>query len=288
MDAIGKYNLNVAVDEVKANIEKWKSQVTSYKSDEVLSTCLNLIDYTTLTELDNEPKIIDMCDRVNHFAAQYSNYRNVAAMCVYPSMVPYVKKHLKAPQVNIAAVGGGFPASQTFTSLKVEECRMAVEAGANEIDIVIPVGEFINGNDELVFEETKAIKEAIGTAHLKVILETGDLNAEQIRRASLLAMEAGADFIKTSTGKVAVSATHEAMHIMCEAIADYYKETGRKVGIKPAGGIRATDDAIVYYLIVKNILGEDWLNNELFRFGASSLANSILQDLEKDPNLNYF
>jgi deoxyribose-phosphate aldolase len=288
MDVLGKYNLAVTLDKVKADIEQWKSQVNAIKSEDVLSTCLNLIDYTTLTELDNEPKIIEMCEKVNHFAGQYSSYKNVAAMCVYPSMVPYVKKHLKAPKVNIAAVGGGFPASQTFTSLKVDECKMTVEAGANEIDIVIPVGEFLNGNDQLLFEETKAIKEAIGTAHLKVILETGDLNPVQIRRASLLAMEAGADFIKTSTGKVAVSATHEAMHIMCEAIADYYKETGRKVGIKPAGGIRETDDAIVYYLIVKNILGEDWLNNELFRFGASSLANSILQDLTKDSELNYF
>jgi deoxyribose-phosphate aldolase len=288
MDAIGKYNLNVDVDKLKTDIETWKSQVATFKTNEVLSMCLNLIDYTTLTELDNEPKIIDMCEKVNHFAAQYSSYKNVAAMCVYPSMVPYVKKHLKAPQVNIAAVGGGFPASQTFTSLKVDECKMAVDAGANEIDIVIPVGEFLNGNDELLFEETKVIKEAIGTAHLKVILETGDLTPEQIRRASILAMEAGADFIKTSTGKVAVSATHEAMYIMCKAIEDYYKETGRKVGIKPAGGIRAADDAIMYYLIVKNILGADWLNNELFRFGASSLANSILQDLTNDSTLNYF
>lgn len=288
MELINKYNLSVDTEKVQSDIENWKAQVESFKTKEILTQCLNLIDYTTLTELDNEPKIIEMCNKVNQFPAQYSNYKNVAAMCVYPSMVPYVKKHLKTPKINIAAVGGGFPSSQTFTSIKADECKMAVAAGADEIDIVIPVGEFLNGNDKLLFEETKAIKEAIGNAHLKVILETGDLNSEEIRRASFLAMEAGADFIKTSTGKVAVSATHEAMHIMCEAISDYYKETGRKVGIKPAGGIRASNDAIVYYLIVKNILGNDWLNNELFRFGASSLANSILQDLAEDETLKYF
>ncbi|MFO7865104.1 MAG: deoxyribose-phosphate aldolase, partial [Salinivirgaceae bacterium] len=210
MEILKKYNLSVDADKVADAVDKIKKQSLSADENQVNKTVFTLIDLTTLTELDNEAKVKDMCEKVNGFKAQYADMNNVAAICVYPSMVPYVKKHLKTENIGIASVGGGFPASQTFTEIKVQECAMAVKAGATEIDIVIPVGEFVAGNDELLFNETKQIKEAIGKAHLKVILETGDLTPEQIRRASILAMEAGADFIKTSTGKVAVSATHEA------------------------------------------------------------------------------
>jgi len=288
MKILQDYNLSVDDQIIKTNIDKIKQESKTLQNTEVYNRILNIIDLTTLTETDNESKIQDMCEKVNDFNSKFSHISNVAAICVYPSMVPYVKKHLKAEKINIASVGGGFPASQTFTLIKIDECKMAVDAGANEVDIVIPVGEFLDGNDNLVFEETKKIKGAIGKAHLKVILETGDLNAEQIRKASLLAMEAGADFIKTSTGKVAVSATHEAMYIMSEAIKDYYQKTGRKVGIKPAGGIREVEDALVYYSIVEKVLGEDWLNNELFRIGASSLANKVIQAIEKDESIKYF
>lgn len=288
MEILQKYDLSVDTNVVAEKIDSVKRKASSGGNQTTLNAILNMIDLTTLTEIDNEGKIQGMCIKVNQFSQHYSDASNVAAICVYPSMVPYVKKHLKIENIGIASVGGGFPASQTFISIKEEECKMAVEAGATEVDIVIPVGEFLAGNDQVVFEETKRIKSAIGKAHLKVILETGDINAEQIRRASLLAMEAGADFIKTSTGKVSVSATHEAMAIMCDAIHDYYKQTGRKVGIKPAGGIREVDDALVYYGIVENTLGETWLNNELFRFGASSLANKVLQALAKDDSVQYF
>ncbi len=288
MNALEKYNLIVDEDTLKNDLDQLKKAAHESKDSSLYAKMLNLIDLTTLTEIDNEEKIVDMCTKVNAFEENFADLPNVAAICVYPSMVKYVKKHLKEDNINIASVGGGFPASQTFIEIKTEECKRAVEEGADEIDIVIPVGEFLAGKEDLVFQETKAIKEAIGDAHLKVILETGDLTPEQIRKTSLLAMEGGADFIKTSTGKVEVSATHEAMHIMCTAIKDYYDKTGRMVGIKPAGGIREADDALVYYHIVGSILGDKWLNNKWFRFGASSLANSLLQVIREDNKLKFF
>lgn len=287
MKNLEKYALKVDAADVKAELEKIKTTARANQNNETYKSIFNLIDLTTLTETDNEPLIEKMCEKVNKFNAQHHDMENVAAICVYPSMVGYVKKYLKTPGINIASVGGGFPASQTFTEIKTLECKMAVDAGADEIDIVIPVGEFLNGNDTLVYNETAAIKKAIGEAHLKVILETGDLTADQIRKTSLITMEAGADFIKTSTGKVAVSATHEAMYIMCAAIKDYYNETGRMVGIKPAGGIREADDSVIYYEIVKTVLGEKWLNNKWFRIGASSLANSLLHKIYNTKE-NYF
>ncbi len=288
MNLLEQYDLSVDQSTMKSDIVQIKDAAQKAEDSSLYAKMLNLIDLTTLTELDNEIKIIDMCNKVNAFEENFSDLPNVAAICVYPSMVKYVKKHLKEKNINIASVGGGFPASQTFIEIKTEECKRAVEAGADEIDIVIPVGEFLAGKEELVYQETKAIKEAIGDAHLKVIIESGDLTPNQIRRTSLLAMEAGADFIKTSTGKVDVSATHEAMHIMCTAIKDYYDKTGRMVGIKPAGGIREAEDALVYYHIVGSILGDKWLNNKWFRFGASSLANSLLQVMREDDKLKYF
>lgn len=280
MENLKNYKLDVDIVNVQSKLQTIKANSANNCNKDGYKKIFNLIDLTTLTETDNEKGIEKMCTQVNNFSANYSEMNNVAAICVYPAMVGYVKKHLKTANINIASVGGGFPASQTFTKIKVEECKMAVDAGANEIDIVIPVGEFLAGNDQLVSDETAEIKKGIGSAHLKVILETGDLTPQQIRKASLLAMEAGADFIKTSTGKVAVSATHEAMYIMCEAIKDYYEATGRMVGIKPAGGIREADDAAIYFEIVKTVLGDKWLNNKLFRIGASSLANSLLQKIE--------
>lgn len=287
MKNLKNYELNVNVEKTNTELEKIKNKVSSNLNKDTFKKVFNLIDLTTLTETDNEALIEKMCTKVNDFKSKHSEMDNVAAICVYPAMVGYVKKHLKKPDINIASVAGGFPASQTFTEIKTAECKMAVDAGANEIDIVIPVGEFIAGNEQLVFDEVMAIKKQIGDAHLKVILETGDLTPNQIRKTSLIAMEAGADFIKTSTGKVAVSATHEAMYIMCEAIKDYHNTTGRMVGIKPAGGIREANDSAIYYEIVKTVLGERWLNNQWFRFGASSLANSLLHEIYNTKE-NYF
>ncbi|MBE3084613.1 MAG: deoxyribose-phosphate aldolase, partial [Bacteroidetes bacterium] len=214
------------------------------------------------------------------FSGRYSNIPNVAAICVYPNFVSVVKEKLTARNVKIAAVAGAFPTSQTFRSIKVTECKMAIEAGADEIDIVIPVGAFLGNDFAMVADEIREIKAAIGEKQLKVIVESGLIgDFEHIFKASMIAMDAGADFIKTSTGKTTISATPEAAFVMCRAISYFYSETGIKVGFKAAGGIVNPADAINYFQIVKYCLGEDWLSNTLFRIGASRLANNILTEI---------
>ena len=214
----------------------------------------------------------------------------MAAICVYPELVAVVKDKLDNPLISVAAVGGGFPASQTFTNIKVMEIEQAIEQGAEEIDIVMPVGKFLMDDVDYVDYEIQVIKQRMGPVHLKVILETGSLKElSLIRKASLLAIGAGADFIKTSTGKISPGATPEAMIVMCTAIKDYYNRTGRKIGVKPAGGISDTHTALLYYHIVKEILGKEWLNPERFRIGASRLANRILGEFfDKGPDFGYF
>jgi deoxyribose-phosphate aldolase len=198
-------------------------------------------------------------------------------------MAETVKTTLKVPGVHIAAVAGGFPSSMTFTNLKIEEARLAVEAGADEIDIVIPLWAFLAGDFETYASEISAIKKAIGKAHLKVILESGVLTVDQIWQASILSIEAGADFIKTSTGKLPQAATPEAAFVMCLAIKQHFEETGKKIGFKPAGGIVTPEDAILYLTIVQEILGSEWLTPELFRIGASRLANNLLEKITGQP-----
>lgn len=254
----------------------------------MLMGILNSIDLTSLNPTDNKSNILQLTGKVNSFSGRFSNIPNVAAICVYPNFVSFVKEKLTAKNVRIASVAGGFPSSQTFRMLKVSECKMAVEAGADEIDIVMPVGAFFGKDFKQVAEEISEIKEAIGDKLLKVIIESGLLaNYESIFKASMIAMDAGADFIKTSTGKTPVSATPEAAYIMCRAIRHFYDETGIKVGFKAAGGITTTADAITYLNIVKNVLGEAWLSNSLFRIGASRLANNILADISGSRN-DYF
>lgn len=254
----------------------------------MLMGILNSIDLTSLNPTDNKSNILQLTGKVNSFSGRFSNIPNVAAICVYPNFVSFVKEKLTAKSVRIASVAGGFPSSQTFRMLKVSECKMAVEAGADEIDIVMPVGAFFGKDFKQVAEEISEIKEAIGDKPLKVIIESGLLaNYESIFKASMIAMDAGADFIKTSTGKTPVSATPEAAYIMCRAIGHFYDETGIKVGFKAAGGITTTADAITYLNIVKNVLGEAWLSNSLFRIGASRLANNILADISGSRN-DYF
>lgn len=246
---------------------------------EVWMQCLNQIDLTTLNGDDTTEKVATMAQRVNDFDGHFSGVPNVAAMCVYPALVETAKDVLTEP-IGIAAVAGGFPASQTFIEVKVAEAAMAVAAGATEIDIVISIGKFLEGNYQDVYDEISEIKAAIRDAHLKVILETGALKtAENIYKASILAMAAGADFIKTSTGKIAVNATPEATYVMCQAIKDWHEKTGKKVCYKPAGGVSTTDEAVQHYTLVKEILGEEWLNNKSFRFGASRLANNLLTSI---------
>jgi deoxyribose-phosphate aldolase len=254
----------------------------------LMMSLLNMIDLTSLNTIDNRGHIIRFTGKVNSFSGRFSNIPNVAAICVFPNFVAVVKEKLTARNVKIVAVAGAFPTSQTFRSVKVTECKMAVEAGADEIDIVIPVGTFLGNDFESVIEEIREMKGAIGNKQLKVIIESGLLgDSELIFRASMIAMDAGADFIKTSTGKTDVSATPEAAFIMCRAISDFYSETGIKVGFKAAGGISTPADAILYYQIVKYCLGEEWLNNSLFRIGASKLANNILSEISGCPSVHF-
>jgi len=249
---------------------------------------LNLIDLTSLNTTDNRSQIIHFTGKVNSFSGRFSNIPNVAAICVYPNFVSVVKEKLKAKSVKIASVAGGFPSSQTFRSIKITESKLAIEAGADEIDIVIPVGAFLGNDFAMVADEIREIKAAIGDKLLKVIVESGLIgDYEHIFKASMIAMDAGADFIKTSTGKTPVSATPEAAFVMCHAISDFYSETGIRVGFKAAGGIVNPPDAILYYNIVSTCLGEEWLNNSLFRIGASRLANNILSEISGCPSTHF-
>ena len=248
---------------------------------ETLKQCFSFIDLTTLNATDTGSRGRMFAENVNRFSREYPEMPHVAAICVYPALIRAVRETLQVPGVSIAAVGGGFPASQTFTRIKEYECALCVENGADEVDIVISLNYFFSGHYDLVAMEIRNIRQAIGAGtHLKVILETGALKTEEnIRKASFLAMENGADFIKTSTGKMEPAATPFAARIMCQCIADYYVQTHRRVGFKPAGGIVTSDQALEYYGIVEQILGPEWLNPSLFRIGASRLANNLLKDI---------
>jgi len=266
--------------EIKKGLKKISATVIADPGKHLMMSLLNMIDLTSLNTTDNRSQILHFTGKVNSFSGRFSNIPNVAAICVFPNFVAVVKEKLTAKNVKIASVAGGFPTSQTFRSIKVTECKLAVEAGADEIDIVIPVGAFLGNDFAMVADEIREIKAAIGDKQLKVIVESGLLgDYEHIFRASMIAMDAGADFIKTSTGKTPVSATPEAAFVMCRAISDFYSETGIRVGFKAAGGIVNPSDAVLYYHIVSNCLGEEWLNNRHFRIGASRLANNILSEI---------
>ncbi|NDV46762.1 deoxyribose-phosphate aldolase [Paludibacter sp. 221] len=282
------YNCNLNDETVKKEVDAIISKhLDENNNKEVYKQCLSLIDLTSLNGNDTEAGIVAMTEKVNDFRKQFSTLPNVAAICVYPAMVPHVKENL-TEDVRIAAVAGGFPASQTFIEVKVAEAAMTALEGADEIDAVISVGKFLEGKYDEVYEEISEIKASCRGAQLKVILETGDLKtAANIKKAALIAMAAGADFIKTSTGKTTVSATLEATYVMCQAIKEWNDKNNAKVGYKAAGGIATTDDAVKYYTLVKEILGKEWLNNSLFRFGASRLTNSLLSSIE-GKEINYF
>lgn len=264
------------------------------KTQESLKTILSCMDLTTLNTDDTSEKVRSMCRKVNELPASFAGAPNVGAICVYPALVPVVKKHLLSDGVGIASVGGGFPSSQTFLEIKTDECIRAVKAGATEVDIVISVGKLLEGDDQTVAYEIRNIRDAIDQARLKVILETGLLTSpDVIYHASLTAIRSGADFIKTSTGKVEPAATPEAVLVMCEAIRNHWNNTGAKTGIKPAGGISTTEQALRYMSIINAVLGEEWLNPGLFRIGASRLANRVLEDLQfmiygKQEKIAYF
>jgi deoxyribose-phosphate aldolase len=246
-------------------------------SPEYLKQIFSLLDLTTLNPEDNSDTAERYTGRLNAFPDSFPGIPSVAAICVYPLLVEDIRRQLTAPGVKIAAVGAGFPSSQTFLAVKLAECGLLVKKGADEIDVVIPAGRFMAGQYLEVLNELILIREATSGVKLKVILETGILKtASRIRLASLIAMEAGADFIKTSTGKIPVAATPEAVTVMAGAIRDFHRINGRAVGIKPAGGIAVANEAIVYYHLISKILGNDWLRPERFRIGASRLANNLL------------
>ncbi|MFN8210815.1 MAG: deoxyribose-phosphate aldolase [Bacteroidales bacterium] len=266
--------------EIKKGLKPAYTDISGVLERKVLMQILSLIDLTSLNTTDNKSHILHMTGKVNSFQSIYKEIPNVAGICIYPNFVPLVYEKLIAKDVRIVAVAGSFPSSQTFRPIKVAECKLAKESGADEIDIVLPVGAFLGNDFAAVADEIREIKDAIGDTQLKVILETGVLgNHEQVFKAAMIAMDAGADFIKTSTGKTNVSATPDAAFVMCRAISDFYSETGIRVGFKPAGGIVTSGDAAIYLNIVRNVLGEEWMNPRLFRIGASRLANNILSDI---------
>jgi deoxyribose-phosphate aldolase len=290
MKILSEFDIAVEVTEVGKLLEKIREGIPSSDDKELLKKIFSLIDLTTLSEKDNIKSVSSLCEKVNLQEESFPSMPPVAAICIYPDLVSVVKEHLENPLVSIASVGGGFPASQTFTNIKVMEIEQAIEQGAEEIDIVIPVGKFLMGDLEYVEYEIQIIKQRVGVVRLKVILETGALaDLTLVRKASLLSIGAGADFIKTSTGKISPGATPEAVIVMCQAIMDYYNRTGKKIGIKPAGGISDAPTALLYYAIVREILGEDWLNSERFRIGASGLANRLLADIfDQGHDFGYF
>ena len=279
--ALEKYNINLDDAEIKKEVDLLiKTKLVENDTTDVKKALFNFIDLTTLNSTDNDESVMKFTEKVNRFDSEFADLKNVAAICVYPNFAQVVKDTLEVESVNIACVSGGFPSSQTFIEVKIAETAMAIMEGADEIDIVISVGHFLNENYEEMCDEIEELKNTCKDKHLKVILETGALQtSSNIKKASILSMYSGADFIKTSTGKQQPAATPEAALVMCQAIKEYYDITGNKIGFKPAGGINTVNDALIYYTIVKEILGEEWLTNKLFRIGTSRLANLLLSEI---------
>lgn len=280
-EAIASFTPIVDDAAVKSAVEKIIAEhYAENNNEEVYKFLFNTIDLTTLKSTDSPQSVADFTERVNAFDEEYPEFKNVAAICVYPNFAQVVSTVLDVTGVKVACVSGGFPASQTFPEVKVAETALAVDGGADEIDIVLNVGNFLDGDYEEVCDEISEIKSACRDAHLKVILETGALKtAENIQKASILSMYSGADFLKTSTGKEYPGASLEAAYVMAKCIKEYHEKTGIMVGFKAAGGVATTEDAVKYYTIIKEVLGEEWLTNEYFRLGASRLANNLLGDI---------
>ena len=289
IDYLSKYGYTPKAEEIDAKLAQISQNVNNFMTEDVLKKCFSMLDLTTLKSDDTPSSVSAFVEKVNSFAEDYPDWPLPASVCVYSNFASVVDK-VRRKDFHITVVSACFPTSQSFLEVKLLECEKAVEAGADEVDIVLALNAFLDSDFEKAYDEIAAVRKCIDDAaakqgrqvHLKVILETGLLqNPENIARASFLAMEAGADFIKTSTGKVSVNATPAAAFVMCQCIAAYYAKTGKKIGFKPAGGISTAEDAVCYYLIVSNILGEEWLNRDLFRFGVSRVANSILSAAEQ-------
>lgn len=285
LETLGKYDVNLNDEEIKAEVEQIVAENFEANNNVgVLKFSLGCIDLTTLNPTDNEERVRNFTQRVNDFEEKYPELDNVASICVYPNFAEVVNMNLDVSEVHTTVVAAGFPSSQTFNEIKVAECALAVASGADEVDIVIGVGQFLQGAYEEMCDTIAECKAACKDAIFKVILETGALKtASNIMKASILAIYSGADFIKTSTGKLDPAATPEAVLVMCKAAKAYYEQTGNKIGIKVAGGVRTPEDAVKYYCIVKSVLGEEWLTKDLYRIGASSAANNLLSAILGEP-----
>ena len=280
-----------AIDQVNTQERVSRLFSRSIKKDskmQALYLALSMIDLTTLEGKDSEGKVKQLCYKASHLHYKHPGLPYVAAICVYPTMVPIAKKELAGTGINVASVATAFPSGMANINAKLDEVKSVVDAGADEVDMVISRGRFLNGDYDYVSDEISQVKDACGKAHLKVILETGELvTLDNVQLASDIAMEAGADFIKTSTGKVSPAATPPVVLTMLEAIRDFQIKTGKKIGMKPAGGISTAKQAIQYLVMIKETLGDDWLSPNLFRFGASSLANDILMQIMKQSTGQY-
>lgn len=280
-EALSLYNTDLADADIQAAVKKIITEkVHENDTLEVKKFLFGSIELTSLNTTDSDVSIMAFTEKVNHFDSAYPNFPHVAAVCTYPCFAEVVNDTLEVDGVEITCVSGSFPSSQALIEVKVAETALALKDGATEIDIVMPVGKFLSGNYAELCEEIAELKQVCGEHAMKVILETGNLKtAANIKKAAILSMYAGADYIKTSTGKEKISATPEAAYVMCQAIKEYYEKTGIQIGFKPAGGINTVMDAIIYYTIVKEVLGEKWLTNKWFRLGTSRLANMLLSEM---------
>lgn len=280
-EALSKYKTNIDDTEVKAKVKELIAEkVHENDTTEVKKFLLGSVELTSLKTTDSETSILALTERVNKMEETFPDLPHVATICVYPCFAKIVSESLEVDGVEIACVSGSFPSSQALMEVKVAETALAIHDGATEIDIVMPVGKFLSDDYEGVADDIQQLKEVCGEHKMKVILETGCLKtAENIKKASILAMYSGADYIKTSTGKLEPAATPEAAYVMCQAIREYYDETGIQIGFKPAGGLNSVMDALIYYTIVKEVLGKQWLTNQWFRLGTSRLANMLLSEI---------
>lgn len=280
-EMFSKYNMKLDDEQVATTVKRIiDEKLSENDNDEVKRFLLGSVELTSLKPTDNDFSIIKFTERVNQFSDEYNDLPHVATVCVYPCFASAVSTALQVDGVGIACVSGSFPSSQALIEVKIAETALAIKDGATEIDIVQSVGKFLAGDYESVADEISELKDICGDVPLKVILETGLLgSASNIKKASLLAMYSGADYIKTSTGKETPAATPEAAYVMCQAIKEYYQTTGIQIGFKPAGGMKTVRDALIYYTIVKEVLGEQWLTNKWLRLGTSSLANLLLSEV---------
>ncbi len=280
-EALAKYNTNISGDSVRNAVKQLIAEkVHENDTPEVKKFLMGSVELTSLKTTDSDESILALTEQVNRFDETYPDLPHVATVCVYPCFARTVAESLEIDGVEIACVAGNFPSSQALTEIKVAETALALKDGATEIDIVMPVGKFLGGDYEGVADEIGELKAVCGDKKMKVILETGCLKtASNIKKAAIIAMYAGADYIKTSTGKLEPAATPEAAYVMCQAIKEYYDQTGIQIGFKPAGGLNSVMDALIYYTIVKEVLGKQWLTNQWFRLGTSRLENMLLSEV---------